>query len=233
MSNQPKLRTNASRLFGYDIFVSFALGPAPRGTYSYASDLARRLRERDLTVFFSDDQAPPGEQLDATLRKALLRSRVLVVIANRDTLENPRWVRTEVEVFRRNRPDRPIVPIAVDGVLQDVELSTKVQEWLSHKGKIWIDESNEAVDAGLVSDDVVKRLITTPSLKRANVRWRWTVGAAFAVLTALLVGLGLATMRVIDTNEKIRKEIRKTTALRLNAEAQATLSGVRSYTLSI
>ena len=50
--------TNASRLFGYDIFISFALGAPPRGTHSYASDLARRLRERDFVVFFSDDQAP-------------------------------------------------------------------------------------------------------------------------------------------------------------------------------
>ena len=52
-------RTNAARLFGYDIFISFALGPLPRGTQSYASDLARRLRERDFAVFFSEDEAPP------------------------------------------------------------------------------------------------------------------------------------------------------------------------------
>ena len=40
----PKSRRSsfASRLFGYDIFLSFALGPPPRGTHSYASDLARR-----------------------------------------------------------------------------------------------------------------------------------------------------------------------------------------------
>ncbi|HEU0203817.1 MAG TPA: hypothetical protein VFR86_25690, partial [Burkholderiaceae bacterium] len=49
----PTRRDFASRLFGYDVFISFALGPAPRGSLSYASDLARRLRERDFTVFFS------------------------------------------------------------------------------------------------------------------------------------------------------------------------------------
>ena len=51
----------ASRLFGYDVFVSFALGGPPRGSQSYASDLARRLRERDLSVFFSEDEAPPTD----------------------------------------------------------------------------------------------------------------------------------------------------------------------------
>src|SRR5215471_18162471 len=88
-------RNNAARVFGYDVFISFALGPSPRGTHSYASDLARRLRERDFTVYFSEDEASPGERLDSTLLKALLRSRTLVVIANRGTLEEPRWVRTE------------------------------------------------------------------------------------------------------------------------------------------
>ena len=58
----------ASRLFGYDIFISYALGTPPCGTLSYASDLARRLRERDFTVFFSEDEAPSGNQLDSTLR---------------------------------------------------------------------------------------------------------------------------------------------------------------------
>src|SRR5271157_6281187 len=84
-ASAPK-RNFASRLFGYDVFISFALGPPPRGTQSYASDLARRLRERDFTVFFSEDEASPGEQLDSTLLKALYRSRILAVIANRATL---------------------------------------------------------------------------------------------------------------------------------------------------
>lgn len=66
-----RTRDNATRLFGYDVFNSFALGAPPRGTHSYASDLARRLRERNFTVFFSEDEAAPGAQLDSTLLKAL------------------------------------------------------------------------------------------------------------------------------------------------------------------
>src|SRR5215470_12406110 len=108
-SAAPK-RNNAARLFGYDVFISFSLGAPPRGTHSYASDLARRLRERDITVFFSEDEAAPGEQLDATLVRALHRSRTLVVIANRGTLEDPRWVRKEVEAFRGRHADRPVIP---------------------------------------------------------------------------------------------------------------------------
>src|SRR5215469_3803062 len=119
-SRAPK-RNFASRVFGYDLFISFALGPPPRGTLSYASDLARRLRERDFTVYFSEDEAAPGEQLDSTLLKALYRSRTLVVIVNRGTLEEPRWVRKEVEEFRRRHPDRPIVPIVSPSALVALE----------------------------------------------------------------------------------------------------------------
>ena len=115
-------RAFASRLFGYDIFISFALGFSRRGTQSYASDLARQLRERDFSVFYSEDEAAPGEDLDDTLLRALLRSSILVVIANRGTLEAPRWVRTEVEAFRKHHPGRPIIPINIGGAMQDAAL---------------------------------------------------------------------------------------------------------------
>jgi len=92
-STAPK-RSLASRVFGYDIFISFALreterskqqiarGARPRSTRTYASDLARRLQNRDITVFFSEYEAAPGEELDSTLRHALHRSGILVIIAN-------------------------------------------------------------------------------------------------------------------------------------------------------
>ncbi|MCS6291011.1 MAG: TIR domain-containing protein [Nitrospira sp.] len=225
-SAAPK-RSYAARLFGYDIFISFALGPPPRGTRSYASDLTRRLREADYTVFFSEDEAPVGNQLDSTLHQALLRSHALVVIANRETLEEPRWVRTEVEEFRKVRRDRPIVPINVGGALQDGELSSRVQEWLAHQGNIWINESNEAVSAGLASDDVVNRLATAPNSKKANQRWRWMTRTVFTLLAALAIALAVATFRVIDSKNHLEIALRNATALRLNTEAQTMLSGAR------
>ena len=57
-------RSFASRLLGYDIFLSFALGPPPRSTLSYAPDLARRLREHGFTVSFSEDKVPLSGHLD-------------------------------------------------------------------------------------------------------------------------------------------------------------------------
>lgn len=242
-------RNFASRWFGYDIFLSFALGPPPRGTHSYASDLARRLQEQDFTVFFSEQEMPPGEQLDSALQKALLRSKALVVIANDGTLREPRWVRKEVEEFRQRHPNRPVIPINVGTALQDPALAESAQEWLDYQGKVWVDEVVEAVVAGIASEGVIKRLVNVPTRAKSNVKWRWLVGVVVASLFGLAIAAGGAAwianhnakeatrQRVAaeDAADKARKaekrardELRHATVLRLYAEAQAMLSGARS-----
>ena len=228
VDSPPPKRNFAARLFGYDVFISFALGAAPRGSLSYASDLARRLRERDFSVFFSEDEAPPGEHLDSTLLKALHGSRLLVVIANRGTLAEPRWVRKEVEEFRRRHPGRPIIPISIGGALQDPALAAAAQEWLAFQDRIWLDESTEAASDGIASKAVLERLATAPTRVRANVRWRWLVRGVMAVLATLAVALGVAAKVAADSAERARDELRRAVSLRLIGEAPAMLDGARA-----
>src|SRR6185295_5870558 len=190
-----------------------------------ASDLARRLRERDFTVFFSEDEAPPGEELDRALRSALHRSKTLVVIANRGTLDEPRWVRKEVEAFRARHPSRPIVAISVGSALQDAALAAHVREWLSVDDKIWLDESTDAVERGFATDALVDRLATAPTRFKSNVSWRWVVRVVVASLALLAIALGAATKVARDSAERARAELRRATALRLGAEAPLLLSG--------
>lgn len=212
---------NAARLFGYDVFISFALGPLPRGTRSYAADLARRLREFEFTVFFSEEEAPAGSSLDATLLRALLRSRVLVVVINEGTLREPRWVQQEVEEFRRAHPGRLIVPVNIGGALSNPELSSSAKQWLQHADLIWVDETAEAGREGIVSDDVVARLATAPHTVKAGTKWRALVAAAFIVFATL------AVVAWVQRNAAIA-ELESATALRLTAESEAMLSGARA-----
>jgi len=187
----------ASILFGYDEFLSFALGPPPRGTQSYVSDLARQLRERDLVVFFSETEALPGSALDSTLRDALKRSRALVVVANRDMLREPRWVRTEVEEFRKCHPHRPIIAINVGSVLNDPAVAAETRGWLDYQGRIWIDESVDAVTRGLASAHTVERLLVASAGLKSQVKWRRTVRSAFVLLFALAAGLGISARQAL------------------------------------
>src|SRR5438067_8572702 len=99
--------TRAAVLFGHDFFISFTLGPSPRGTQSYASDLARRLRERDYTVFFSEDEAPPGAELNGTLKRALQRARVLVVVLNDARVDRLQMDSGGGQIFRAHHRKRP------------------------------------------------------------------------------------------------------------------------------
>jgi len=217
-------RSNATRLFGYDVFISFALGAAPRGTRGYSSDLARRLRELDFTVFFSEDEAAAGSELDSTLKRALLRSRILVVIANRATLERPGWVRTEVEEFRARHPDRAVIPISIEGALLDTEFGAAANDWLQFKDKIWIDESAAAVQAATVSSEVLARLATAPTSSRANLRWRRVVIGVGTALVTLTIGLALAWSVAVRNEARARAELVRATALRLAGEAQVAMA---------
>ena len=206
-----------ARLFGYDVFISFALGPAPRGCRAYASDLARRLRERGFTVFFSEDEAPVGAELDGTLKRALRSSRILVVIANRGTLASPRWVRTEVEEYRRARPRGAVVPISVEGALLDPALAEATQAWMPFAGRIWVDETAEACASGRVSDDTVQRLATAPHAVRSLVRLRIAVGTALAVFAAL------AAFATLQRHEAVQERDRAQHALLASSARQAQL----------
>ena len=230
----------AALLFGYDVFISFALGGPPRGSRSYASDLARRLRERDYAVFFSEDEAPAGGQLDGTLKTALARSRILVVIANRGTLADPRWVRVEVEEFRRRHPDRTVITINIGGALQDPALGPAAHAWLPWGDRIWIDDTQEACDHGVVGEPAIERLLTAPTAVRTGTRWRWMVRGAFttlAMLTAAAVWFALAdrrNARLAQHNEQVAQtnEIRATenarTAQRNEVRAAANAASAAS-----
>jgi hypothetical protein len=221
----------ASRLFGYDVFISFALGGPPRGSQSYASDLARRLRERDLTVFFSEDELPPGEPLSDTLKSALLRSKLLAVIINRSTLAVPNWVRTEVETFRAQRPGRPVIPVCLDGSFGDKELSDAAQLWLGHGGSVWLDEQPDSAAKGLATDALVTRLLTAPHRLKANTLWRMltvVVGVGLAGLAAVAAWQAVAAMRERDRIAALQDE-----TLSRQLAAQSSVALVRDPTLAL
>lgn len=221
----------ASRLFGYDVFISFALGGPPRGSLSYSSDLARRLRERDLSVFFSEDELPPGEPLSSTLKRALLRSKLLVVIVNRGTLELPNWVRIEVETFRSQRPGRPVIPVCLDGCFSDPALSAAVHPWLKHGESIWLDEQPESAARGLATDELVARLLTAPRRLKASTLWRAVVSVATLSLAALASAAAwqaVAAMRERDRVSALRDQI-----LSRQLAAQSMAAVVRDPALAL
>jgi hypothetical protein len=176
MAVAPPSNRFATNIFGYDFFISFKLGSFPVGAQSYASDLSRRLREQDFTVFFSEEEAPPGEHLSSTLTKALHSARILVIILNEGALLHSAWMPQEVEEFRQKHLKRPIVVIDIDKAKEKYAAQADTASWLGDEERIWLDETIEAVKCGIVSHTIVKRLAITPHFLRSNSRLRWTRG---------------------------------------------------------
>ncbi|HEY5139020.1 MAG TPA: toll/interleukin-1 receptor domain-containing protein, partial [Methylococcales bacterium] len=198
---EKKRRFNWPRIFGYDFFISFKLGHPPIGTQSYASDLARRLREYDFTVFFSEEEAPPGAKLDSTLIHALQRSKILVVIANEGALVHSLWIRKEVEEFRRKHPKRPVIPINIDRAIEKYGLQVEAPQWFGHEGRIWLDETKEAVNEGITSPEILSRLQVAPRFTKANTWFRRMVASIILILIGLT---SWAVYEAMDANRKFK-----------------------------
>ena len=72
--------------------------------------------------------------------------------------------------------------------------------------KIWLDESQEAVDTGMASDAVVTRLAMAPTRVRSNVSWRRVVRTVVATLVLLVIGLGVTAKMARDSAARARAE---------------------------
>ncbi|MBL8342889.1 MAG: TIR domain-containing protein [Rubrivivax sp.] len=177
--------SRAAPLFGWDAFVSFALGAAPRGATEYARRLHEALEAKGFTVFFSEEAGLAGSHLSRSLKRHLRRSRVLIVLANRGTLDDPRWVRDEVLEFRQSRPGRTIIPISFDGALRDPACDQAAQPWLAHRERIWIDETDDALAQGRPSADVVAKVAGACTAIRSTVWLRGVLVALAAVFAGL------------------------------------------------
>jgi hypothetical protein len=163
------------------------------------------------------------------------------VIANRGTLEAPRWVRTEVETFRKHHPGRPIIPINIGGAMQDAALTEAVRPWLDVHDQIWLDDTEEAIARGVATAAVVDRLSLSPRQLRTAQWWRVTVAGVTLSLLGLAASTGWSAylahqnasraeaeaQRARAAEEHARAELRNSVGLRLRAEAAAMFAGLR------
>jgi WD40 repeat protein len=185
--------------------------------------MARRLRERDFSVFFSEEELVAGSSLTPSLRRALERSTVLIVVLNREVLKDPRWIRDEVRWFRAKRADGFVCPVSIDGALADPALQAQVADLLGAEPSIWVDESAQAWQGGTVSPQALARLVATPLRARANRRWR-------ALRRSVMAALALATIAALWQTHEARVELRRSIAARLVSEAGSILAGARDGT---
>ncbi len=183
--------------FRYDIFLSYPRADAT----PYAIRLRDDLAKLDYEVFLDLDEAPAGASLSTTLRRALNRSAVLVIVGSPAAARSP-YVAQEISHFALS--GRDVLPINVGSV--------KDAEWggLRAADQIWIDETVESLAVGQPSLGVVETIEKRFRYTRRNVRVRAQIAAAGA---AFVLGAVLATFL-------LQREVRNADAARRQAQEQ-------------
>ena len=74
-------------LLGYDFFISYSRSDSS----SYARQLVEELRNRGYSSFLDTSELAPGQGLNRSLARALLRTSVLVVVGSEGGYEQNAW----------------------------------------------------------------------------------------------------------------------------------------------
>jgi WD40 repeat protein len=107
----------------HDVFLSYSSRDRP-----VVSDLAGRLRERGLRVWFDEWELQPGDSIPSRIEAGLEGSAVLVLCLSEHSLGSD-WTALESQTFRFRDPlnrDRRFIPVRLD----DVDLKGSLAQFL-------------------------------------------------------------------------------------------------------
>lgn len=192
---------------GYDVFISYrhvdGLG--------YAMALENQLRGLDLSVFRDVAELPAGTSLHAAIRRALVRSRMLVVVATVGARSPDSWVGWEVETFALTK--RPIVAI---------RFGEETETWpaLATTERKWVAETLLSLAPPRPSDNVVQEINNSRQFIRRNFLGR-----------ALLIGIVMCLVVLAGTIWHLTKlkavETERARLQEANAEAAQRVADAR------
>ncbi|MGE3510192.1 MAG: toll/interleukin-1 receptor domain-containing protein [Vicinamibacterales bacterium] len=163
-------------LLGYDVFISYRRSEATE----YSERLHRELTAAGLTVFLDRDETPGGDELTPALRRALRRSRMLVLLLTPEVLRS-NWVQDEVRLFSGRR-GRSLVPVNINRFIEAHDLTGTALARIPELS--WVDESADALRAGVPSAAVIGQIPKGLSKLRVRTISRVIVASVMLVLAA-------------------------------------------------
>jgi hypothetical protein len=175
----------ARRLFGTDVFISYARSDAQL----YARQLAKQLNALDISCFIDVEHIYPGQLLTPALERALARSTALILIASAAS-ETSSYVGLELRAFKRT--GRSIIPVRFKGQHKVPPLESLGPE------VVWIDDTEEHLLAGLPSPAVAVEVRRLLGARRRNNQLRFA-GIAVVALFLAIGGLAIQQRFRADT----------------------------------
>ncbi len=222
-------------LFGDDIFISYSRADG----VTYAAGLADELAGRKFSCRFDLWGSEPGKEMPNSLRRALSRSAVLVLVGTPSAAKSKHVAQEVAELKRRGRK---IVPVAFDGVVLRNGLTvtngrlTKAEPvanavladealWAADiEGLPLSCEQTEALKTGDPSPEVLSRIDKTFTFARKDERLRKTTTGVAALL---LVLIGASVVAAYVAAKKGREATVKTEQA-AKAESRASASAQRA-----
>lgn len=207
--------------FGSDVFISYSRADA----FDYAGRLAARLGERGVTVYLDQAGSEPGQDVPASVLRAALTARVLVLIASPEAMTSPA-VRLEAESFPLARP---VIPVSLGTAREDWPPWTRILTGLA----VGV-ETEGAVRTGVPSENVVDRVVLAVGRWRQTRRIRLAAQSAVALLAVLLVAFTVVGRQLEHTSLALNAAGTKLAGLdeQLIATGQQLQQAEQSYAAS-
>jgi WD40 repeat protein len=165
-------------LLGYDLFISYRRADAN----DYALRLADRLTKIGFRCYLDQFSSSADANLPEDVKYALRNSAGLVVVGSPGALES-KAIAEEVSIF--SKLSRTILPISAADTLNDDTWSGLI------KGISRTDETQEALEKGRPSRQVLTRLSDSARFRRRNAQLKRTFLATLAGIALIIVaGLG-------------------------------------------
>jgi WD40 repeat protein len=152
-SRYETLRLAWQRIFGYDFFISYAWADGR----PYAEALGRGLSAppHRFRYFIDQKEMGGGEAWRASVRKALRRSSVMILVASSAALERDN-VFEEIETFSAR--DRPLIPIEVGTQISALAATHRARPYLEERLRFEEQDGPTRLVRGEPSPDVLNFL---------------------------------------------------------------------------
>lgn len=201
---------------GTDVFLSYRWREDSK---RYALQLTEELEKRGLNCFIDEKGLSRGEVVPASLRAAIRRSRMFVMVAG-DDLDSSTWIPKELAVAQEF--GRKIVPVNIDGTLDRLNLDDS--RWAPLKDRSRVEETAEALAEHVPSKHVPVQIDEAYDFTRVRVKGIRLLFLLGVVFFGLSIGALASAFYAVRVRNNARTEIGKLTEqqVRLSTEiAQA------------
>ena len=192
--------------FGYDFFISYAWSDSRE----LAVRLSGQLKSKKYDVFLDDVEMAGGIPLSRSIRKALRRTTVLIVIVSRDAIDSE-FVLKEAELF--DASGKTILPVNFDYLLDDLSPDHPLSLHLLDRIRLNVRTQSQTEE---ISDKITGYVEKTYNfVKRQRVR-------QISLSSVILLLCLLTTASIFGFLEQ-RNQTRIAESRRLTAEAQLVI----------